>query len=474
MQTSYAKSLSDAADAIAAWEQSPLLFVTEALQATPETWQEQALIAAATEPRMAIRSGHGVGKSTFLAWLTLHNHVTRFPAKTGTTAPTEHQLEDILWAEIGTWFKRLPGRIREQFRLTHLRLEMGGHEEESFAAGRVSRPEHPEAFAGYHSPNMLLIGDEGSGIPEPTYEVGLGAMSTPGARMALAGNPTKPSGFFFDCFNKARARWWTMRVNSEDYARARGHIDDIVALYGKDSNAYRIRVLGEFPTTSDEQVIPLDLIEEAIKRDVKPLDLYRVVWGLDVARFGDDRTALCKRQGNVVMEPLRSWRQKDTMQVAGIIADEYKRVQQVEPDLLPSEILVDVIGLGAGVVDRLNELGLPVRGINVGESASANDRYMRLRDELWFKGREWFQRRDCKLPDDRGLVAELTAPTYTHSSAGKLIVESKQDMKDRGMQSPDLADAFLLTLAGGLDRRPEEEMDRYAIKRRRSGGWMSA
>lgn len=451
------------------------MFVTEALQATPEPWQEEALIASATENRIAIRSGHGVGKSTFLSWLVLHNHVCRFPAKTGTTAPTEHQLEDILWAEIGTWFKRLPDRFRESFRLTHLRLELKGHEEESFAAGRVSRPEHPEAFAGYHSPNMLLVGDEASGIPEPTYEVGLGAMSTVGARMALAGNPTRPSGFFFDCFNKMRERWWTRRVSSEEVSRARGHIDDVIAMYGRDSNAYRIRVLGEFPTTADEQVIPLDLVEAAIKRDVRDGDAWRPVWGLDVARFGDDRSALAKRQGPQLLEPVKWWRGKDLMQLAGLVMDEYRYAEQVTPDLVPSEILVDVIGLGAGVVDRLNELRLPVRGINVGEAASASDRYSRFRDELWFKGRTWFQDRNCKIPDDRALIAELVAPTYTFSSSGKIIVESKQDMKDRGVASPDLADAFLLTLAGGLDRRDPGELDRYRRKRGRSANsWMSA
>jgi phage terminase large subunit len=416
-----------------------------------------------------VRSGHGVGKSTFLAWLALHNQVTHLEAKTGTTAPSEHQLEDILWAEIATWFKRMPEELQDAFRLTYLRLELKGHEEVNFAAGRVSRPETPEAFAGYHSPNMLLIGDEASGIAEPIFEVGLGAMSTPNARMALASNGTKPNGFFFETHHKLRGRWHTIRVNSEDVPRARGHIEDVAAVYGRDSNVYRVRVLGEFPTSEDDSVIPLHLCEAAVSREVAPSEAYRVVWGVDVARFGDDRTALAKRRGNVLLEPVKHWRGKDTMQTSGLLMDEWNSTYKDEQ---PSEIIVDVIGMGAGVVDRLRELGLPVRGLNVAEAASSGERYMRLRDELWFKARDWLAAQDCKMPKDDALIAELVAPKYTISSSGKVQVERKDDLKKRGLSSPDLADAFIHTFAGGLDKVDERFYDRYRPKRSgRSSAW---
>ncbi len=157
------------------------------------------------------------------------------------------------------------------------------------------------------------------------------------------------------------------------------------------------------------------------------------------------------------------------MQTAGLIKAEYDQTPQHEK---PSEILVDVIGIGAGVVDRCNELGLPVRGVNVAESPSVAERYMRLRDELWFKSREWLEARDCVLKDP-ALVAELTSVHYKVTSGGKLQVESKDDMKKRGMDSPDLADAWNLTFAGGLDRIPEEESDRYWNKKSSGRSWMS-
>src|SRR5262249_4661918 len=136
----------------------------------------------------------------------------------------------------------------------------------------------------------------------------------------------------------------------------------------------------------------------------------------------------------------------------GRIKSEY---EETHFDMRPCEILIDVIGLGAGAYDRCKELGLPVKAINVGEAAATRENCMRLRDELWFKGREWFQDKSCSMPQDDGLIAELTAPTYTFSSTGKMVVESKADMKKRGMRSPDLADAFLLTFACAERRKVE-------------------
>jgi phage terminase large subunit len=123
-------------------------------------------------------------------------------------------------------------------------------------------------------------------------------------------------------------------------------------------------------------------------------------------------------------------------------------------DMRPWVISIDVIGLGAGVYDRSKELGLPVKSINVGDAAAAREDCMRLRDELWLKGREWFQEKSCSMPQDDVLIAELTAPTYTFSSTGKMVVESNADTKKHGLRSPDLADAFLLTFAW-TDRRKE-------------------
>jgi phage terminase large subunit len=335
--------------------------------------------------------------------------------------------------------------------------------ESAFAVRRTASKDNPEALQGFHAEHLLFLIDEASGIPDIVFEVGMGALSTPGAKVVMAGNPTRTSGFFYDTHHSLRHRWHTMHVSCLDVQRAQGHIEDIKAKYGEASNAYRVRVLGEFPTSDDETVIPLELVLGAVGRNVSSLDYYPV-WGVDVARFGDDRTALAKRQANKLLEPITHWGGTDLMVTAGKIKAEYEGTHY---DMRPSAILIDAIGLGAGVYDRCKEMGLPVRAINVGEAAATRENCMRLRDELWFKGRDWFQERLGSIPQDDALIAELTAPTYTFTSTGKMVVESKADMKKRGMRSPDLADAFLLTFASDERRK----MQTYRRRVRRCSAW---
>jgi len=427
-----------------AWKQSannPLLFVTDVLGTTPEPWQAEALNAVAQHDRVTIRSGHGVGKTTFLAWLVLWFLLTRKDAKVPIAANSQDQLRDTVWPEIAKWHRRLPEPLKELISVQAERIVVKADPEGSFAVRRTASKDNPEALQGFHAKHLLFLVDEASGIEDVVFEVGAGALT----------------------HHSLRGRWQSLCVNSEDVERARGHIDDIIERYGRESNAYRVRVLGEFPTADDEAVIPLELVESALKRDVETLD-YMPIWGLDVARFGDDRTALAKRQANRLLEPVKWWHGQDLMQTVGRLQREY---EETDLPLRPAEILIDSIGVGSGVLDRALEIGLPVRGINVGESAAVKATYQRLRDELWFRGREWFQAKDVFIPKDDALIAELTAPLYTFSSTGKIVVESKDELKKRGLKSPDLADAFLLTFAGGLQRKPRK--DRY--KDRRPSAW---
>lgn len=214
----------------------------------------------------------------------------------------------------------------------------------------------------------------------------------------------------------------------------------------------------EYPATPEEafeasnkrSVIPSPLVRAAINRKVKPTG--RVVWGLDVARFGGDRCALAKRQGNALTERVAAWSGLDTMQTAGRVHQEY-----LEAEDKPEVIFVDVIGLGAGVVDRLTELGLPVVGVNAAEGSSAKETYPRLRDELWFAAREWFEAKDVSIVQDEPLIAELTAPRYSYTSGReRKKVESKDEMEKRGLRSPDLGDAFVLTFAQGSARNVQQ------------------
>lgn len=430
-----------AIDRIDAWADDPVLFVNDVWGIELEPFQARALAALAGKDRVSIRSGHGVGKSSLASWAVLWFLCTHYPAKVPCTAPTSHQLEDVLHPEIGMWLRRMPLALEQQFVLKADKLVLRDSPQESFAAFRTGNKANPEALQGFHSENILFVLDEASGIDDVVFEVAEGALSTPGARVLMTGNPTRASGYFYDSHHGQRADWECLRVPCSESSRVAPEYIDRMRRYGDESNVYRVRVLGDFPTSDDDAVIPLEWAEAAVGREVQPIMGPRA-WGLDVARFGDAKTALAKRHNNVLEEKVKSWHGKDTMQVAGILMSEYDAAAHK-----PDDIFIDVIGIGAGVVDRCKELGLPVHGVNVAERPSVSDRYMRFRDELWFKGREWFESRDCCIPDDSELIGELTTVNYEILSTGRLQVVSKEQMRRRGKPSPDLADSFLLTFA---------------------------
>ncbi len=428
------------------YRDDPVAFVKEVLGVEPDGWQAEFLSAIASgERRISIRSGHGVGKSSSASWAMIWYVLTRYPVKVVVTAPTSAQLYDALFAEAKRWVKELPKALGDLLEVKQERIELKASPTEAFISARTSRAEQPEALQGIHSEHVLLIADEASGVPEQVFEAAAGSMSGHNACTILLGNPTKNSGFFFETHHRLRSEWWTRRVSCADSPRvSEAYIAEMKSRYGEDSNAYRIRVLGEFPRSDDDTVIPVDLVEGAMHRDTRASPTARVVWGLDVARFGSDKSALCKRQANVVHE-IRTWAGLDLMQLCGAIVAEFEGAPST---MRPTEILVDSIGLGAGVVDRLRELQLPARGINVSESPAMGKTYVNLRAELWFRAKGWLEARDCKLPRNEDLFAELVGPRFSFASNGKMKVESKDEMRRRGLGSPDQADALCLTFGG--------------------------
>lgn len=440
----------DQADIINIWRNDPVMMIEDLFQIEPDAWQAEALRAIAHEDRVSIRSGHGVGKSALMSWAILWWMFTHYPCKVACTAPTSHQLEDVLWGEIAKWVEKLPEAWSNLIQVKAGRVELVSAPALSYAVARTARKEQPEAFQGFHSENMLFIVDEASGVENVIFEVGSGSMSTKGAKTLMAGNPTRTQGYFYDSHNKMRDQWHTIQVDCETSKMVdNAWIESMKKQYGEDSDVYRVRVKGDFPRGDENTVIPLYLIEEAIGRDVEPID-GKMIWGVDIARFGSDKSALAKRRKNTLVEPVRYWQGKDLMQSTGIIINEYENTPFGER---PDVILVDSIGLGSGVVDRLREQGYPVRGINVAESPSVDDEfYSRLRDELWWKARQWLESREAVIPDQAELIADLATPTFEILSTGKIKVESKTDIKKRLPRSTDLADALCLTFAAS-DRK---------------------
>ena len=430
---------------ITLYRTDPVLFVKEVLGVEPDEWQQDFLNAVASgERKISIRSGHGVGKSTTASWAMLWFLLTRYPVKVVVTAPTSAQLYDALFAELKRWVKELPQPIQELLDVKQERIELKASATEAFISARTSRAEQPEALQGVHSDNVMLVADEASGVPEAVFEAAAGSMSGHNALTILLGNPVRSSGFFFETHNRLKDEWWTRRVSCLDSTRvSKEYVQDMKSRYGEESNAFRIRVLGEFPRSDDDTIIPMELLESAKHRDTRAYEDAPIVWGLDVARFGSDSSVLCKRQSNVV-QTLERWRNLDLMQLTGAVVAQYEACDHKNR---PAEILVVSIGLGAGVVDRLRELKLPCRGINVSESPAMGGTYLNLRAELWHKAKAWLEKRDCKIPNNEDLIGELATVRYTFTSNGKIKIESKDDIRRRGLKSPDMADAFVLTFA---------------------------
>lgn len=426
---------------IEVYKDRPVEFVEDVLKATPLPWQRDFLRAVARgERRISVRAGHGVGKSTACSWALIWFMLTRYPQKSVLTAPTAGQLFDALFSEVKRWINALPEVIKTNIEVFSDRIVHKSSPESSFMSARTSSADRPEALAGVHSENVLLICDEASAIPEAVFESAAGSMSGHSATTILIGNPTRNTGMFFKTHHQLRSDWYTMHVSCQDNPLvSQDFINQIKATYGENSNAYRVRVLGEFSLREDDVLIAAELVDAAMNRDLVLDPKEQIIYGVDVARFGDDRTVVVKRQGEIVTE-IKTWSNADTMETVGKIIHEAKVDK-------PSEICVDSIGLGAGVADRLREQGYNVRDVNVSESSALNPQAARLRDELWLAARDWLNARACKLPKSEDLRAELCSPTYTFTSNGKIKVESKGELKKRGLRSPDLADALCLTFA---------------------------
>lgn len=435
------KHLNELAKRLKGWKSDPVLFVEELLGATPEPWQAEVLRALPDNYRIAVKSGHGVGKSTLFAWAVLWFLITHAPAKVPCTAPTAHQLKDILWSEIRKWRDKMPDYFKKGIEITSDKVFTT---EDNFAVARTARRENPDAFQGFHADNLLFIGDEASGIEEVIFEVAQGALSTKGARILLAGNPTKTSGYFFRCFNVNQNNWYTKTVSCFDSSRVdNAYIESCKAEYGENSNFYRVRVLGEFPASGDMQFIPMDVVERCMAMDDITSHSFPLVMGLDVARHGDDRSVLVARRGRKVLwvEP---WRIDDLVTLANKVEEIVKQYPEVK------QLSIDTVGMGQGVYDILMRRGCNriLEPVNAG-SRPIDDKYFNKRAEMWDKMRQALVE-GTDLPKSEELKVDLVGLQYDYNAKQQLVLEKKSDMKKRGLKSPDLADALALTYAHDL------------------------
>jgi hypothetical protein len=450
------------------WQANPLLYVRQRFGVEP-TWQQQQILEAIRPPgaKVSVRSGHGTGKSSSASWILWWHLETHDFAKVPCTAPTSHQLRDILWGELSKWRRRADELSAQRgdhprfwlsklFRLlTDSLTDPGAKDWGAFA--RTAKKENPEALQGFHATHLLYVLDEASGVDESIFEAAEGALSTPDARVLMLGNPTRTTGTFAASHTHNRGDYTALHFRSQDSPLVdTSYRERLVRKWGDGSNVVRVRADGDFPKQDDDVLISLELTEPCLTRERVEGEGKRIL-GVDVAAFGGDRTALVLRQGRQV-EHIAVYGGQDTMTTVGRVVE---KAQAWGADV----IAIDVVGMGRGPADRLREIrreqALPWTVVDVDVSRSAparrrgEPRAKRLRDWLWIETATWLkdeapvfawttaeERQACE-----DLAGELASVCYALDSTGCIVVESKDAMKKRLGHSPDLADALGVSFA---------------------------
>lgn len=418
---------------------NPVFFVEKVLGNNLWEKQKDILEAVRDNSEVVIRSCHASGKS-YVSGRIVHWWLNSFvDSVVITTAPTFRQVKEVLWREIKG---SVAGKaIYPKKAILDTAINIGP---QWFALGLST--DTPDQFQGFHSPHLMVLIDEASGI-QPEIEEAIDGL-TP-EKIVRIGQPLSTTGRFADSFRMQGVK--KMQISAFDTPNVKegkviipglitqNDIEKFKIRYGEDSNVYRVRVLGEFPSQDEDSLISVDDVFKAINRDVNVLPQWEKRMGVDVARFGNDRTVIVVRQMEKVIRK-EVFNGLDTMQIVGHIL----RIAKDE-HIQPGNIFVDVIGIGAGVVDRLKEQHWGVIPVNVAESADDKGHYSNLRAELYGdKIKQWIKTADIPNDDD---FYELANIKYKFNSTGQLQIERKEDMKKRGLESPDVADALMLTFA---------------------------
>ncbi len=430
----------------------------------PELWQKEllcqlrdGLITYTQAIQQARTSGHGIGKSGFVAWLILWGMSTYEDTIGVVTANTENQLKTKTWVQVAKWYRMF--LARDLFKLTKTALfSVDPEHAETWRFDMVPWSErNTEAFAGLHNQGkrIIVIFDEASAIPDIIWEVTEGALTDENTEIiwAVFGNPTRNTGRFRECFEGGRFahRWTTAAVDSREVSLTnKEQIARWIEDYGPDHDFVRVRVLGKFPRTDATSFISLSIAREASVRVVEPQNGHPIILGVDVGRFGDDPSVIYPRRGRDARTfPVEVYLGLDLMDLAARVAAAFLHHRA-------TVVMVDGGGVGGGVVDRLRQLRIPVMDIDFGSKPDGTNvietgiKYANKRAEIWGGLRDWLPGasiHDIVAGSETTLVDELVGPQYGLNAREEIILESKKDMRRRGIPSPNLADALALTFA---------------------------
>lgn len=471
------------------WRADCRIFAHDVCRVTGDVWQEK-FWGAVSGPHveenarrmLALLACKGPGKSFALAVVGWWWLLTRWHANGIALSITGDNLRDNLWAELARIQERSP--VLQHF-FTHRgeRIEAKQFAKTWWLSARsfpqnADKTQQANTLAGLHGRHPIVLADEVGDYPDGVIVAAEAILSSlvdgcpPDGRVVLAGNPTSTEGPLYRISHRDQARWWIYKISSRpddpnrtprvDKEWAQAQIDT----WGLDSDFVKVNILGEFPSTQANKLIGPEHAMAAAQR--LPAEEYKyqpLIFGLDVARYGDDASVLCQRQGDMVWRP-RVWRQMDLMQLADQVAQEFVTKN-------PAALFIDQTGVGGGAIDRLRQLGIPVLAIDFGGSP-LDSRFQDRRSEMYWRMAEWIKRSGC-IPDDIQLRQELVAPNFEYKASGKLTkfkLESKAEMRKRGLSSPDIADALALTFAAPVAAPQRAEAHFEAPIFTAPTGWM--
>jgi hypothetical protein len=421
----------------------------------PEEWQkklfleiETGLISVNEAIKLATASGHGIGKSAFVSWLILWSLSTFEDTRGVVTANTDTQLKTKTWPELTKWYNLFIAKHWFTLTATSIYSVSPAHEK-TWRFDAIPWSEHKtESFAGLHNKGkrIVVIFDESSAIPNKIWEVTEGALTDENTEIiwAVFGNPTRNTGRFKDCFSKYRHRWKNHRVDSRHVSLTnKAQIDQWVADYGEDSDFVKIRVRGDFPSSGDRQFIGSDIVQAARGRHLR-IEQYGfapVIIGVDPQWSGDDEGVIYLRQGLMSKKLLGYRGIKDDFVIAGHVA-------KFEDEYHADAVFID-LGYGTGIFSAGKQMGRKWQLVSFG-SASNDQGLLNKRVEMWKLMKDWLAGGGA-IEDDAVICDELIGPeayvVATGGNSGKIFLESKDDMKKRGVASPNRADALALTFA---------------------------
>lgn len=435
----------------------------------PDVWQTECLIMigqavsqgsdAQEAIRSAVASGHGIGKTALIAWIIQWFASTREFPQIVVTASTQTQLASKTWREVAKWHRLMINR--HWFKWTATRFSHVQFPETWFASAIPWSENNADAFAGTHEKYVLIIYDEANAVSDTIWETTEGALTTPGALWLAFGNYTKNTGRFHECFaGRMRDRWRRMQVDSRNARKANhAQIEQWIEDYGEDSDFVRIRVRGVAPRSGSNQFIGQDLIDRRYKAEA--WESAPKIMTLDVARYGDNQSVLGLRQGRRFTIPAK-WRGLAIDQLADRVMEQ---IDEHEPDA----IVIDGDGIGGAVVDLLRRHNYGMRDgrdiiteFHGGASANNAQMYFNRRAEVWGEARGALKN-GIEIPDDNELKTDLVGPEYGFSTRGGFEViqlESKDDMRSRGLASPDSGDAFAMSFAVKVREGRRQEVAR--------------